>query len=155
MAPERIQAAAVAVRTRIQAGMRPWSRGWLQVIVLIAAFSALAGGSPIQPDIQKLLSNPRPQQERFTPARAGWDGPESSSGTTDSARAALERFGPAATAREVRAGLISAAMPDPKIWGCLAMLILLLRIWLPEKTRLVRPPSGVDQESNESIRRAA
>ena len=135
--------------------MRPRLRGWLQIIVLIAAFSALAGGSPIQPDMQKLLSNPHPQQERFAPARAGWDGPESSSATTDSARASLERFGPAATAREVRAGLISAAIPDPKIWGCLVMLILVLRIWLPEKTRRLRPPSTLDQESNEVIRRAA
>ena len=145
----------MAAPARIQREMRPWSRWWLQLIVLIAAFSVLAGGSPIRPDIQKLLSTPRPRQQPFAPARAGWDGPETNSNATDSAHAALERFGPAATAREVRTGLISAAMPDPKIWGCLIMLILVLRIWLPKKTRRFRPPSGVDQESNEGIRRAA
>jgi hypothetical protein len=129
----------------------------LPVLVLVAALAVPAFGSPVRPDIQKLLSKPHAPQERFAPARAGWDGPESGPVVSgeDPARLALDRYGPAAMAREARANLIAAAAPDPKIWGCLAMLILLLRQWLPEKNRRYRPPNTAVQESNEISRPAA
>src|SRR5512140_419878 len=44
------------------------------MLVLLAAVS-VASATPIQPDIKKLLSSPRPTQ-RFAPARVGWNGPE-------------------------------------------------------------------------------
>ena len=129
-------------------------RAGLSFLMMIA-LTAPAFGSPVRPDMQKLLSKPRSRQERFAPARAGWDGPEGAPAGADPARLALEQYGPAATAREARANLIAAAAPDPKIWGFLVMLILLLRQWLPEKIRRRRPPQVADQESNQLVRPAA
>jgi hypothetical protein len=131
-------------------------RSWLPVSVLIAALSAAASGSPIQPDLQKLLSKPPAGQERFAPARAGWDGPEADSSAEQSmASLSLERFGPAATAREARASLIAVALPDPKVWACLVLLILLLRTSLPRKISRDGPTPAANTESNEFIGRAA
>jgi hypothetical protein len=140
---------------RIQAKVQAILRRWLPVPILIAALAAAASGSPIRPDLQKLLSKPHAGQERFTPARAGWEGPETGwSAAAGTANPSLERFGMAATAREVRAGLIAAALPDPRLWAFLAVIILLLRTWLP-KIPQGRPTSTGDPESNQLVGRAA
>ena len=131
-------------------------RSWLSVPILIAILAVAASGSPIKPDLQKLLSKPNAGQERFTPARAGWDGPETGWSTAATAVApSLERFGQVATAREVRAGLVAAAVPDPKVLGLVVLLILLLRTLLTRKINRAKPTSTGDPESNELVGRAA
>ena len=131
-------------------------RGWPSISILLLTLAVAAFGSPIQPDIQKLLSAPQAGQERFAPARAGWDGPEADSRMrSETTNLTLARFGPEATQREVRESFIAAALPDPRIWGFLVLLILLLRSWLQRKIAADRPPSTADTESNELVRRAA
>jgi len=80
--------------------------------------------TPIKPDLEKILNQQRPKH--FTPARAGWYGPEMPRGS-ESLNPTLESYGPASTARSVRAALTAAAIPDPKAVLAIAVLILLMR----------------------------
>lgn len=81
----------------------------------------IATATPIQPDIKKLLSTPRPTQH-FAPARVGWNGPEAS--TTDALPAA--RFG-MVPQRDLRQTLLQLAIPDWRVFLALGALIILLR----------------------------
>jgi len=109
-----------------------------------------AAATPIQPNVEKLLSKPHPAQEWFEPARAGWDGSETQAGAARSGFA-LEEFGPAETARMVRASFIAAAVPDPRIWAGLCALILLFR-----RRRQATPKLPEASESSKvELRRAA
>jgi hypothetical protein len=93
----------------------------LASMTLASASTALA--TPIQPDIKKLLSTPRPTQH-FAPARVGWNGPESSTASADAPPSA--RFG-MVPQRDLRQSLFQLAIPDWRIFLGLSALILLLR----------------------------
>jgi hypothetical protein len=119
--------------------------------MLILALSAIAAATPIQPDLEKLLSKPHSEQEWFEPARAGWDGPETEPLGLSRSAFALRNFGPAETARAVRASFLAAAVPDPRIWACLCVLILLLR----RLKRATPKPTEASHSSTVEVERAA
>lgn len=97
-------------------------------IGIIGLFGALtAHATPIRPDIRKLLEQAPDQNPQFVPARAGWDAPEAAKTPQSSPNPVLEKFSPAASAREARASLITAAIPDWRIVLALFALILFLR----------------------------
>jgi hypothetical protein len=121
----------------------------LSLLILLLA-AATASATPIQPNLEKLLSKPHSEQERFEPARAGWDGPETEAASPARSSFALEEFGPAETARITRASFLAAAVPDPRIWACLCALILLLR-----RRKRATPKLPEASESTVELRRAA
>jgi len=93
---------------------------------LCLAVSALA--APVKPDLQKILNQQEQQRRTYEPAQAGWNGPEMQRPQDVSPNAVLEAYGPAATARSIRAALSAAAIPDPKAVVAIAVLIVLMRI---------------------------
>ena len=93
------------------------------MLVLLASVST-AMATPIQPDIKKLLSTPRPTQH-FAPARVGWNGPEAA--TVSAAAVSTGHFGDVHAQRDFRQALIELATPDWRVFLALGALILLLR----------------------------
>jgi hypothetical protein len=90
--------------------------------VTLASVST-ATATPIQPDIKKLLSTPRPTQH-FAPARVGWNGPEAATSAANAVP--VMRFG-VIPQRDFRQTLLQLAIPDWRIFPALGALILLLR----------------------------
>jgi len=133
----------------IQERVKVSLRHWFAASMLI--FSLAAAATPIQPDLEKLLSKPRSEHEWFEPARAGWDGPETEISGSSRSSLVLEKFGPAETARVARASFLAAAVPDPRIWACLCALILLLR----RRQRATPKPSEASESTAVEVRRAA
>ena len=137
----------IQVKVRgIEVGVTSFSRPYLGILLMIVAV-ATPSATPIQPDLKKLLSKPH-AEERFVPARAGWNGPESS--TKFSAGSALEKYSPEEDSRAARASLIAAATPDPRVVVCLAAAILLLRRLRQQAMKSSAPSFG-----NSEVRRAA
>jgi hypothetical protein len=131
----------------MKAHLRRWFPAWMPIFVL----AAVAAATPIQPDLQKLLSRPHSAQEWVEPARAGWDGPETESSAPSRASFALDRFGSAETQRVARASFLAAVVPDLRIWACLGALVLLLR-----KLRRTTPkPFEASEPSTVEVGRAA
>jgi hypothetical protein len=95
----------------------------LSIAVLLLASVSIATATPIQPDIKKLLSTPRPTQH-FAPARVGWNGPEAATAAADAAP--VTHFG-VIPQRDFRQTLLQLAVPDWRIFLALSVLILLLR----------------------------
>jgi hypothetical protein len=95
----------------------------LSIAVLLLVSVSMATATPIQPDIKKLLSTPRPTQH-FAPARVGWNGPEAATASADALPTA--RFG-MVPQRDLRQTLFQLAIPDWRIFLALSALILLLR----------------------------
>lgn len=91
---------------------------------MLLASVSMATATPIQPDIKKLLSTPRPTQH-FAPARVGWNGPEAAPASADAFPVA--RFG-VVPQRDFRHTLVQLAIPDWRIFLSLSVLILLLRM---------------------------
>ena len=77
------------------------------VCLLILATSALA--VPVKPDLGKILKQQEQRNRPFEPAQAGWNGPEMQRAQDVAPNPVLEAYGPAATARSVRAALAAAA----------------------------------------------
>ena len=124
---------------------------WFTVSMLVLMSAAAAAATPIQPDIEKLLSRPHSEQQWFEPARAGWDGPEAEASGPLRTSLVLEEFGPVETARLARSSFLAAAVPDPRVWACLCALILLLR-----KRERATPEMVKASDSNTAeVRRAA
>jgi hypothetical protein len=105
-------------------------------VVFLAAV-ATASATPIQPDIKKLLSTPRPTQQ-FAPARVGWNGPEAATASAEPSPF-MQRFGPVGFQHDLRKSLIAVATPDWRIFLALGALILLLRA-LRSRSTLVPVP---------------
>ena len=121
---------------------------------IVAVIGALCGfllflavtnsqGTPIRPDVKKLINQPQQPDIHLAPARAGWNGPEM-------ARAGdapgLVLFGSASDAQAVRESLISAFVPDPRVVAFLAALILLgrqFRSWRSSHNSQVVPTGEV------------
>lgn len=138
--------------------MQALLRGWLVVVIAIAAIAAAASGSAARSQANKLPSKAYAGQQRLVFAQAEQDDPDPEGdpdADPDVAALSLERYGPAATAREARESLIAAALPDPKIWTFLVVLILLLRARLSRKLVRHGQPFPTQTESNEFIRPAA
>jgi len=138
-----------SLQFRIQERVKVSLRHWFAASMLILSLAAAA--TPIQPDLEKLLSKPRSEHEWFEPARAGWDGPETETSGSSRSSLVLEKFGPAETARIARASFLAAAVPDPRIWACLCALILLLR----RRQRATPKPSEASESTAVEVRRAA
>ena len=99
-------------------------------IALLATltFAAAAFAVPVKPDLNKILNQQEHRRHTFEPAQAGWNGPEMQRPQDASPNAVLEAYGPAATARSIRAAVMAAAVPDPKAVVAIAVLIILMRI---------------------------
>jgi cytochrome bd-type quinol oxidase subunit 1 len=85
-----------------------------------------AEATPIRPDVQKVLSQPRNSPAQFAPARAGWDGPEIPR-QPQVVNTTYEELKPATTARMVRESLVAASLPDYRALAAIVLVILLLR----------------------------
>jgi len=83
---------------------------------------------PVKPDLEKILKEQQQRPRHYEPARAGWNGPEMVRPQDSSPNPVYEAYGPASTARAIRASLKAAATPDPVALLGIGMLILLLRV---------------------------
>jgi hypothetical protein len=109
--------------------MNAMRRIWQLGLALAMLFTAQAFAVPIKPNLEKMLRQQQQQQVRpYEPARAGWDGPEAVPAKDASPNPVYEAYGPASTARAIRASLKAAAMPDPAAILGIGMLILLWRV---------------------------
>ena len=128
----------------------------LSTILLLFATVTFATATPIQPDIKKLLSAPRPTQH-FAPARVGWNGPEASTAAPQVSPAVV-MYGPAGLERNVQESLIRVATPDWRIFLALGALIFLLRMLRGRDVPKYAPvayPSLVDGDLRREVRRPA
>jgi hypothetical protein len=102
---------------------------WIKQFVLpVAVLFALGSFAvPIKPDLQKILKQQEKQTRPFEPAHAGWNGPELQKPQVASPNPVYEAYGPASTARAIRAALAAAATPDPIAILAIGLLILMLR----------------------------
>ncbi len=128
---------------------------WTAWLVLITAilFSMGAFAIPVKPDLEKILKQQEQKPRHYEPARAGWNGPEMVRPQDSAPNPVYEAYGPASTARAIRASLRAAATPDPVALVGIGMLILLLRLvrsqgkkQAAEVTVLGRQPEFVPQE---------
>ena len=108
----------------------------LSTILVVLAAVSIAGATPIQPDIKKLLSTPRPTQH-FAPARVGWNGPEAAASSEAIPAESLGNIGPRTDQRQA---LIQLATPDWRIFLALGALIFLLRL-LRKRAALAAAPA--------------
>ena len=92
--------------------------------------------TPIKPDVRKLVEQPQAPPPPYEPARAGWNGPETSPG--QQAMAAAQQ----AHARAVHRSLALVVTPDPRAWLVILAMIVLLR-----KARSMREARGLPAEA--------
>jgi hypothetical protein len=98
------------------------------VLLCSALFASVAFAVPVKPDLGKILKQQEQRNRSFEPAQAGWNGSEMQRQQDAAPNPVLEAYGPAATARSIRAALMAAAVPDPAAVIAIAVLILLMRI---------------------------
>lgn len=98
----------------------------MTVVTFVLLTVIRAEATPIRPDVRKVLAEPQPSADDFSPARAGWNGPETAS-SAQPVNTTYEQLSPANTARTVRASLIAAALPDYRVLAAILLVILLLR----------------------------
>jgi hypothetical protein len=131
--------------------MKAPPRRWFPPLILMLVLTAAAAATPIQPDLQKLLSKPHSAQESFEPARAGWEGPETEFPALVRTSFALDRFGPAEAHRVARESFLAAAVPDLRVWACLGVVIVLLR----KRKRTTPKPFKASESNTVEVGRAA
>ncbi|MGZ4787441.1 MAG: hypothetical protein ACXVZV_02190 [Terriglobales bacterium] len=111
---------------------------------------------PVKPDLGKILKQQEQRNRPFQPAQAGWNGPEMQRAQGAAPNPVLEAYGPAATARSIRAALTAAAIPDPSAVVAIVVLIILMRIMRQTQERrrqaVVLP---IRSTSHEEERKAA
>jgi hypothetical protein len=99
---------------------------------LLAAVMTFSFGAsfavPVKPNLEKTLQQQEQRKRVFAPAQAGWNGPEMQRPQDVAPNPVLEAYGPAATARSIRASLVAAAIPDPKAVIAIATIIILMRL---------------------------
>ena len=121
---------------------------WLALGMTIVGVQAWA--VPSKPDLEKILKEQQQTPRHYEPARAGWNGPEMVKPQESSPNPVYEAYGPASTARAIRASLRAAATPDPVALLGIGMLILLLRVVRAQGRRkaavVMLPRTDVAQE---------
>jgi hypothetical protein len=90
-------------------------------LLFLAAAQGRASATPIRPDVRKLVEQPPNATPPYEPARAGWNGPETSA--ADMALAAAQ----AARVQEVHRALAVVVTPDPRAWLAILLLIVVMR----------------------------
>ena len=113
---------------------------WIKRFVLpvVVLFSIASFGVPIKPDLQKILKQQEKQTRPFEPAHAGWNGPELVKPQVASPNPVYEAYGPASTARAIRAALAAAATPDPMAILAIGLLILMWRYTRNQRLKQTR-----------------
>ncbi len=96
--------------------------------MLVTILGVQAFAVPVKPDLEQILKEQQQRPRHYEPARAGWNGPEMVKPQESSPNPVYEAYGPASTARAIRASLRAAAIPDPVALLGIGMLILLLRM---------------------------
>jgi len=98
----------------------------LAAVTMFLLFAALsqAHATPIQPDIRQLVQQPQGPPPRFEPARAGWNGPESTPPSVAGLQLELTAAGRAQIARQA---LHLVMIPDPRALAAILASIVLLR----------------------------
>src|SRR3954471_6945771 len=104
-------------------------------LFLIALFALNSFAIPVKPNLEKILKQQEQRARPYEPARADWDGPEMVRAQDASPNPVYEAYGPASTARAIRASLRAAATPDPAAILGIGMLILLLRLARHQRTQ--------------------
>ena len=120
-------------------------------LAIAILFGISAYAIPIKPNLEKILKQQEQTPRPYEPARAGWDGPEMVRPQEASPNPVYETYGPASSARAVRAALRQAAMPDPIAIAGIGMLILLWRVARNHQTQrraeVIPIRSGMDQKA--------
>ena len=98
------------------------------LMALITGSLNVGFAMPIKPNLEKTLQQQEQRKRVFAPAQAGWNGPEMQRPQDVAPNPVLEAYGPAATARSIRASLVAAAIPDPKAVLAIATIIILMRV---------------------------
>jgi hypothetical protein len=98
----------------------------MTVVTFVLLTVIRAEATPIRPDVRKVLAEPQPSADNFSPARAGWNGPETAS-SAQPINTTYEQLSPATSARNVRQSLIAAALPDYRVLAAILLVVLLLR----------------------------
>jgi len=88
---------------------------------MVCLLVSLAHATPIKPDVRKLVETPPAAPAQYEPARAGWNGPETSPGQL--AMAAAQE----AHVRAVRRALATVVIPNPWAWAGILLMIVVLR----------------------------
>ncbi len=121
------------------------------MFLLFAALSK-ANASPIHPDIKQLVNEPAGPPPKFEPARAGWNGPES---TPPSVAGLPLELTAAGRAEMVRQALALVMIPDPRVLAAiLASIFLLRKLQSLREARAAAPPSQ-PQDGDWQMPRAA
>lgn len=121
-----------------------WKRVSALAVALVCATCCGVQATPVEPDLEKLLRTPTPTHQ-FTPARAGWNGPESAGPSGDD-NSALDRYSPEANALALRRELQNLAIPDWRFVAGLLLLIVALRAVRQRAEQ--RPPSSARPEGH-------
>jgi len=103
-----------------------WKQVLAAVVVVVGCACCGLEATPVEPDLEQLLKAPVPTHQ-FTPARAGWNGPESAGPEGASDVTVLDRYSPEASALALRRELQHLAIPDWRFASSLALLIVALR----------------------------
>jgi hypothetical protein len=108
------------------------------ILFFVLLFCGSAFALPMKPDIEKLLKEAQRPQERFVPARAGWNGPEEKSSAAEP-NLTYEALRAERTPAEMRQQFFAVAMPDWRILVAICGLIIALRMFKPSKRRTLAP----------------
>ena len=117
-----------------------WRIGWalaLSAGLLVLLSSLQTEATPIRPDIKKLVQQPERARMPYTPARAGWNGPEQAPAPASAGNPSLNR---AASIHAMQAALLAAAVPDPRAILAIVAAIFLLRMLKSYDRR--KPPAA-------------
>lgn len=105
-----------------------WTEWLVLAFAILLCLCANAFAVPVKPDLEKMLKQQEQRPRHYEPARAGWNGPEMVKPQESAPNPVYEAYGPASTARAIRAALRAAATPDPIALLGIGMLILLWRV---------------------------
>jgi hypothetical protein len=109
--------------------------GFLFVVLF---FCGSAFALPMKPDIRVLLQEAHKPQQRFVPARAGWNGPEERSSVTEP-NLTYETLRAERTPAEMRRQFFATALPDWRILAAICGLIAAMRMLKPNKRHSLAP----------------
>ena len=104
-----------------------WCRALACLTFFLGIFFVLpAFGTPIHPDIKKLIKEAQQPPVQYQPARAGWNGPEST--PPNEINPAYESILAMDSPAGVRNQMLDLATPYWPTWLAFGLIILLLRL---------------------------